>query len=66
MEPQKPANSAGPGTEIVERQKTAKERTTQRVRSWTVQNKMRDDLGRVFASAAGRILDSSNPREIGA
>ena len=31
----------------------------QRVRSWTVQNEMRVSTG-----AAGRILDSANPREI--
>ena len=36
----------------------------QRVRSWTVQNEMRGVLGRVFTGAAGRILDSANPREI--
>ena len=66
MEPQKPGNSPGPGTEVVERQKTAKERATQRVRSWTVQNKMRVVLGWVSASAAGRIFNSANPREIGA
>ena len=36
-----------------------------RVRSWTVQNEMRSVLGRVSAGAAGRILDSANPREIG-
>ena len=47
MERQKPGNSPGPGTEVVERQKTAKERATQRVRSWTVQNEMRGVLGRV-------------------
>ena len=41
MEPQKPGNSPGPGTEVVERQKIAKERATQRVRSWTEQNEMR-------------------------
>ena len=41
MEPQKAGNSPGPGTEVVERQKTAKERATQRDRSWTVQNEMR-------------------------
>ena len=35
-----------------------------RVRSWTVQNEMRDVLGRVSAGAAERILDSANPREI--
>ena len=28
------------------------------------QNKMRGVLGRVFAGAAGKILDSANPREI--
>ena len=36
----------------------------QRVRSWTVQNEMRGVLGQVSTGAAGRILDSSNPREI--
>ena len=36
----------------------------QRVRSWTVQNEMRDVLGRVSTGTAGRILDSANPREI--
>ena len=41
MEPQKSGNSTGPGPEVVERQKIAKERATQRVRSWTVQNEMR-------------------------
>ena len=41
MEPQKPGNSTGPGTEVVERQQIAKERAAQRVRSWTVQNEMR-------------------------
>ena len=66
MEPQKPGNSPGSGTEVVERQKIAKERATQRVRSWTLQNEMRGVLGRVSASAAGRIFDSANPREIGA
>ena len=38
----------------------------QRVCSWTVQNEMRDVLEQVFATATGRILDSANPREIGA
>ena len=33
------------------------------VRSWTVQNEMKDVLGRVSAGAAGRILDSANPSE---
>ena len=48
------------------RQKIAKERATQRVRRWTVQNEMRGALGRVSASAARRIFDSANSREIGA
>ena len=66
MRPQKPGNSPGPGPEVVERQKIAKERAMQRVRSWTVQNEMRGVLGRVSASAARRILDSANSRVIGA
>ena len=61
---QNPDNSPGPGPEVVERQKIAQERTAQRDRSWTMQNEMRGVLGRVFARAAGRILDSANPREI--
>ena len=61
MEHQKPGNSLGPGPEIVERQRIAKVRAAQRVHSWTVQNEMRGVLGRVSASAAGRILDFSNP-----
>ena len=64
MEPQKPSNSPGSGPEVVKRQRVAKECAAQRVRSWTVQNEMRDVLGRVSTSAAGRILDSANPREI--
>ena len=36
----------------------------QRVRSWTVQNETRGVLGRVSTGAAGRILNSANPREI--
>ena len=66
MEPQKPGNSPGPGPEVVERQKIAKERAMQKVRSWTVQNEMRGILGLVSASAARRIFDSANSREIGA
>ena len=64
MRPQKPGNFQRSGPEIVERQKIAKERAAQRVRSWTVQNEMRGVLGRVSASAAKRILNSANPREI--
>ena len=66
MWPQKPGNFPGPGREVVERQKIPKERATQRVRSWTVQNEMRDVLGWVSASAARRIFDSANFGEIGA
>ena len=64
METQKPGNSQGPEPKVVERQRVAKERAAQRVCSWTVQNEMRDVLGRVSTGAAGRILDSANPREI--
>ena len=64
MVAQKPGNFSGPGPEVVERQRIAKERATQRVRSWTVQNEMRGVLGGVSASAARRILDSANSREI--
>ena len=36
----------------------------QRVCSWTVQNELRDVLGRVSTGAAGRILSSANSRDI--
>ena len=65
MEPQKPGNSPGSGPEVIKRQRVAKELAAQRVRSWTVQNEMRDVLGRVSTGAARRILDSANPGEIG-
>ena len=64
MEPKKPRNSLGPGSEVVKGQKIAKKRAAQRVRSWTMQDDVRSALGRVSASAAGRIFDSANPREI--
>ena len=64
MEPQKPGNSPGPGPEVVKRQRVAKDQAAQRVRSWTVQNEMRGVLGRVFTGAAGRTLNSANPRDI--
>ena len=64
MGPQKPGNSPGSGLEVVERQRVAKKRAAQTVRSWTVQNEMRGVLGPVSTGAAGRILDSANPREI--
>ena len=63
MEPQKPGNFTGPGPEIVDGQRVAKERAAQRVSSWTVQNEIRGVLRRVSASAAGRIIDSANSRE---
>ena len=66
MRSQKLGNSPGPGPEVVERQKIDKERATQRVRCWTVQNEIRGDFGRVSTSAARRIFDSANSREIGA
>ena len=64
MEPQKPGNSPGSEPEVIKRQRVAKERAAQRVRTWTVQNEMRDVLGRVSTGAARRILDSANPGEI--
>ena len=64
MKPHKSGNSPESGPEVVERQRVAKERAAQSVRSWTVQNEMRDVLERVSTGAAGRILDSSNPKEI--
>ena len=64
MEPQKPGNSPGPGPEVVEKQKIAKERAARRVRSWAMQNEIRGVVGRVSASAARRIFDFANPREI--
>ena len=35
----------------------------QRVHCWTVQNEMRNVLGRVSTGAAVRVLDSTNPRD---
>ena len=63
IELQKPSNYPGPGQDVVKRQKVAKERAAQRIRSWTVQNEMTVVLGRVSAGAAERI-DSANPKEI--
>ena len=64
MEPQKTGSSPRSGPEVVERLRVAKERAAKRVRSWTVKNEMRGVLRRMSAEAAGRILDSANPREI--
>ena len=66
MEPQTPGNSPGPGPEVVQRRKIAKERATQTVRSWTVQNEITGVLGRMSTGAAKRIFDSAISREIGA
>ena len=52
MERRNPENSPGLGSEVVKRQKVAKERAAQKVRSSTVQNDMRGVLGRVSAGAA--------------
>ena len=49
---------------VAKRQRVAKERAAQRIRSWTVQNEIRGVLRRVSTGAAGRIPDSANPREI--
>ena len=54
MEPQKPGNSPGSGPQVIDRQRVAKERAAQRVRSCTVQNAMRGVLGRMIACAARR------------
>ena len=64
MEPQKLGNFPGPGPQVIERQRVAKKQAAQRVHSWTVQMELKDVLGRVSAGAAGRILDSANPKEI--
>ena len=66
METQKLGSSPGPGPEVVERQRVAKERAEQRIRSWTVQNEMRDVQGWVSPGAAGSIFDSANCSEISA
>ena len=60
MEPQKLGNSSATGPEVVNRQKIAKERAAQRVRSWAAQNETRGVLGRVSADAAVKILNFSN------
>ena len=46
------------------RERIPKKRAAQRVRSWKVQNETRGFLGPVSTGAAGRILDSANPREV--
>ena len=64
MEPQKPGNFPGPGSEVVKREREWPKSERHRVRCWTVQNEMRDVLGRVSAGAAERILDYANPKKI--
>ena len=64
MESQKPGDSPGPGPEVVQRQRVPTDQAALRVRSWTVQNQMRDVLGRVPAGAARKIFDFANPKEL--
>ena len=64
MGPQKPSNSLGTEPEVIKRQRVAKERVVQRLRSWTVQNEVTGVLERMTTGAARRILDSANPGEI--
>ena len=63
MEPQKPGNSPGSGSEVIERQRVTKERAAQRECGWTVQNEMKGVLGQVSTGATGKILDSADPRK---
>ena len=65
MRPEKPGNCQRPGPEVVERENHQRA-SDAKSRNWTVQNEMRGVLGRVSESAARRILDSTNSREIGA
>ena len=51
-EPKKPLNSLRRGPEVIEKERDARDQVAQRARSWTVQNKMRDVLGRMTAAAA--------------
>ena len=53
-----------PGSQVVKRQRIAKERAAQNVRNWRVQNEMRGVLGRVSVGAARMILNSANPQQI--
>ena len=62
MDAPEAGNSPGSVSEVVKRQRVAKNRAAQRSRSWTVQNDMRDVLGRVSTGTARKILDSANPR----
>ena len=59
MEPQKSGNGQPQGLD----QRSKRDRESPKVRSWTVQNETRGVLGRVSSGAAGRALDSANPRE---
>ena len=51
IESQKPGNFLGPRPKVVERQRVTKERATQRVRTWTMQNEVRVVLGRIAPGA---------------
>ena len=50
-----PVQLPGPETAVAQRQRVAKERTAQRVRSWTGQKEMKSVLGGVSAAAAERL-----------
>ena len=63
MESKKLDNSSGLGPEVAKSQRVDKERVAQKVHRWTMQNEMRDVMGRVYADTAGRILDSAYSRE---
>ena len=63
MVTQNPSNFPEPGPEVIET-KSRRSASGAKIPCWTVQNEMRGVLGRVAAGAAGRILDSANPREM--
>ena len=52
MEPQKPSNFTGCRPEIIERHRVVKKQAVQRVRNWSVQNKMRGVLDQMAAGGA--------------
>ena len=64
MKSQKPGNTPGPGPEVVEKQRVAKEPAAQRVCSWTVQNEIRGVQRQMTADTASRNLDFANLSEI--
>ena len=64
MESKKRSNPTGPGPEVVERTRVAKEQVAQRFCSCTVQDTMRVVLGQMNAGAARGIINSANYSEI--